>query len=164
MNPANNNNNNNAAEAASSAYTTALLRSLRFAGVQFLRYYSVDACNNVRCKAKIVDRLLRDNESSLNNQVSIAEVCHAGLPYYADAMVDGTGMTAKNVLILQPDLNSFRILPYAPKSAAVFGNSVDQFTNEASSLCTRSLLGRVVREAREEHNIVFVSGKFGVSL
>lgn len=152
-----NDNNSDAAAAATSAYTTALLRSLKFAGVQFLRYYTVDACNNIRAKAKPIDRLLRDNES-LDNQVSIAEVCYAGLPHYADFMIDGTGMNAKNVLIVQPDLNSFRILPYAKKSAVVFGNSIDQFTNEPSPLCTRSVLGRVVEEAKEKHNIVFVSG------
>ena len=153
MNQANNNNTDDAVEAA---YTTAILRSLKFAGVQFLRYYTVDACNNLRTKAKLVDRLLQEN-ASLNNQVSIAEVCYAGLPSYADMMVEGTGMNAKNVLIVQPDLGSFRILPYAPKSAVVFGNSIDQFTNEPSPLCTRSLLGRVIENAREEHNIKFVS-------
>ena len=152
-----NDNNSDAGAAATSAYTTALLRSLKFAGVQFLRYYTVDACNNIRAKAKPIDRLLRDNES-LDNQVSIAEVCYAGLPHYADFMIDGTGMNAKNVLIVQPDLNSFRILPYAKKSAVVFGNSIDQFTNEPSPLCTRSVLGRVVEEAKEKHNVVFVSG------
>lgn len=152
-----NDNHSDAVAAATSAYTTALLRSLKFAGVQFLRYYTVDACNNIRAKAKPIDRLLRDNES-LDNQVSIAEVCYAGLPHYADFMIDGTGMNAKNVLIVQPDLNSFRILPYAKKSAVVFGNSIDQFTNEPSPLCTRSVLGKVVNEAREEHNIVFSVG------
>lgn len=157
MNQTNNNNNNTEQDAVAAAYTTALLRSLKFAGVQFLRYYTVDACNNIRSKAKMVDRLLQDSDS-LNNQVSIAEVCYAGLPSYADYMIEGTGMNAKNVLIVQPDLESFRILPYAPKSAVVFGNSIDQFTNEPSPLCTRSLLGRVVREAAEEHNIKFSVG------
>ena len=146
-------------DAISSAYATALLRSLHFSGVKFLRYCTVDACNNIRCKAKPVDQLLlsQNDRVTLNDQVSIAEVCHAGLPYYADTMVEGTGLTAKKVLILKPDLHSFRILPYAPKSAIVFGYSIDQFTNEPSPLCTRSLLRKVVRDAREQHNIAFVS-------
>jgi len=143
----------------SSAYATALLRSLHFSGVRFLRYCTVDACNNVRCKVKPVDHLLlQQGVTTLDDQVSIAEVCYAGLPYHADAMVEGTGLDAKNVLILKPDLNSFRILPYARKSAIVLGNSFDQFSNETSPLCTRSMLGRVVREAREHHNIAFSVG------
>ena len=143
----------------SSAYATALLRSLQFSGVKFLRYCTVDACNNIRCKAKPVDQLLlsKHGRVTLNDQVSIAEICHAGLPYYGDAMVEGTGLTAKKVLILQPDLHSFRILPYAPKSAIVMGYSIDQFTNEPSPYCTRSLLRKVVRDAREQHNTAFVS-------
>jgi len=159
-NNSNNNNNKSHQQAndVSSAYATALLRSLHSSGVQFLRYCTVDACNNMRCKAKLVDQLLSNGNVTLNNQVSIAEVCHAGIPYYADTMVEGTGLTATNVLILQPDLSSFRILPYAKKSAIVMGNSIDQFTNEPSPLCTRSLLGRVVRKAREQHKIAFSVG------
>lgn len=142
-----------------STYATALLRSLHSSGVRFLRYCTVDACNNMRCKVKLVEKLLSQPGSvTLNDQVSIAEVCYAGLPNYADVMIDGTGTDAKNVLILQPDLSSFRILPYAKKTAIVMGNSVDQFTNEASPFCSRSLLGRVVRDAREQHNIAFSVG------
>ena len=153
---------NESQEDVSSAYATALLRSLHFSGVKFLRYFTVDACNNVRCKAKPVDHLLLQNGTSasavtLEEQVSIAEVCYAGLPYYADYMVEGTGITAQNVVKIQPDLQSFRILPYAPKSAIVMGNLIDQYRNEPSPLCTRGLLGKVVREAKEKHYIAFVS-------
>jgi hypothetical protein len=100
-----------------SAYATALLRSLQFSGVQFLRYFTVDVCNNVRCKVKPVDHLLKAGNGvvTLENQVSIASVCYAGLPFYADSMIAGTGMDARNVLTIQPDLNSFRILPYAKR-------------------------------------------------
>ena len=152
----------------SSAYTTALLRSLHFSGVKFLRFFTVDVCNNVRCKVKPVDHLLLKKKNNNNNnnvavvssldyQVSVAEVCYAGLPYYSDHIIDGTGMNAKNVLVIQPDLTSFRILPYAPKSAIVMGNLYDQYTNKPSPFCTRSLLGKVVYDAVEEHNITFVS-------
>jgi glutamine synthetase len=141
-----------------SAYATALLRSLHSSGVQFLRYFTVDVCNNVRCKAKPVDHLLAAGSGvSLENQVSIASVCYAGLPYYADFMIAGTGMDARNVLTIQPDLNSFRILPYAKKSAMVMGNLLDQYSDNPSPLCTRGLLCKVVQEAGEDLNIAFVS-------
>jgi glutamine synthetase len=142
-----------------SAYATALLRSLHFSGVQFLRYFTVDVNNNVRCKVKPVDHLLKNGNgtTTLDSQVSVAEVCFAGLPHYADHMIDGTGMNARNVLKTQPDLSSFRILPYAPKSALVMCNLLDQYSDEPSPLCTRGLLSKVVKEAAEKHNIAFVS-------
>jgi glutamine synthetase len=139
-----------------SAYATALLRSLEFQGVQFLRFVTVDACNNIRCKVRPIAHLLK--QKTLENQVSVAAVCYAGLPYYADLMIAGTGMDARNVLILQPDLNSFRNLPYAPKTAMVMANVKDQYTNEPSPLCPRSLLQTVLQTAAEKYNIGFVSG------
>lgn len=143
-----------------SAYATALLRSLQFSKVKFLRYFTIDLYNNVRCKVKPVDQLLRlQSKRTLNHQLSIAEVCYGGLPYSADVMVPGTGLNARNVLTIQPDLLSFRNLPYAPKSALVMGNLVDQYTGEQSPLCTRSLLRRLLHEAKEKHNLGFVSRK-----
>ena len=65
-------NHNNQDE--SSAYATALLRSLQFSGVKFLRYATLDASNNLRVKVKLVDQLLKQPNVSLNYQVSIAEV------------------------------------------------------------------------------------------
>lgn len=141
-----------------SAYATALLRSLQFSGVKFLRYFTVDLYNNVRCKVKPVDQLLLQSSNiSLEHQVSVAEVCYGGLPYSADVITPGTGLNARNVLIIQPDLTSFRNLPYAPKSALIMGNLMNQYTGEQSPLCTRSLLQRLVQDAKETHNIGFVS-------
>lgn len=144
-------------QAQVSAHTTALLRSLHFSGVKFLRYFTVDVNNNIRCKVKPVDYLLRNPGTDLDSQVSIAEVCFAGLPFYADYMIEGTGITAQNVLKLQPDLGSFRILPYAQKSAVFMCNLFDQYSNDPSPICTRGLLSKVVQEAAEKHNISFVS-------
>jgi glutamine synthetase len=140
------------------AYTLALLRSLQFSGVKFVRYFALDACGNVRCKVRPVDSLL--SKGTLKDQVAIAAVCFAGLPFYADSMIEGTGMTATHVLKVQPDLSSLRILPYAPKTALVMGNAFDQNTNNPSSYCTRGLLQRVLREAAEKCNTAFVSFLF----
>jgi len=148
-----------------SAYAIALLRSLQFSGVKFLRFFTVDPFNNIRCKVKPVDNLLLSLQKSNNNslislehQLSVAEVCYGGLRYSADVMTPGSGLDARNVLTLQPDLSSFRNLPYAPKSALVMGNLKNQYTGEQSPLCTRSLLQRVVRDAKEKHNIEFAVG------
>lgn len=142
-----------------SGFTVALLRSLQFSGVKFLRYFVIDAFGNTRCKVRPIDDLLRQGHGvSLRHQASIAAVCFAGLPFYADVMVHGSGMDAKNVLTIEPDMNSLRILPYAPKSAIVIGDALDQYTNAASPLCTRSVLKRVIREAEEKHNVSFSVG------
>jgi len=152
-----NNNNNNVQEDESSACATALLRSLHFSGVRFLRYFTVDAFNNVRCKAKPVENLL-SQKHGLEDGVSIAEICYAGLPRYADMAVSQTGLTAAKSLVVRPDLSTLRILPYAPSSAMVLGWSVDPFANnDDSPYCTRSLLRRVVRAAKRDHNVAFVS-------
>ncbi len=137
------------------AYSLALLRSLQFNGVKFVRYFALDVCGNIRCKARPIDFLL--SKGIFHDQVAIAAVCFAGLPYYADFLIEGTGMDAKNVLKVQPDMSSFRILPYAPKTALVMGYVMDPSTNEISQLCTRGLLKNVVRHAAQKHNTAFVS-------
>lgn len=152
---------NNISSSSESAYTKALLRSLQFSGVQFLRYVAVDPYNNLRAKVKPINHMLKQKNTitiSLDQQVSIAEICLGGLPYHADVMIDGTGMDARNVLTIQPDPESLRILPYAPKTAIVLGNLKNQYTDEDSPFCTRSLLAKLVKEAAEQHNIAFNVG------
>lgn len=146
--------------ALESAYTKALLRSLQFSGVQFLRYVTIDPYNNIRAKVKPIKHLLKDNSStiSLDQQVSIAEVCSGGLPYYADLIIDGTSLDARNVLSIKADPESLRILPYAPRTAIVMGSLKDQFTDEDSPFCTRSLLSSLVQRAAEQYNIAFNVG------
>ena len=146
------------------AYTTALLRSLKYGGVKFLRYMMVDACNNIRCKVVPVDHLLKDvkdgkrsNEMSLKDQVSIAMACCAGVPYDQDALVEGSGIDGKHVLTLQPDLFTLRPLPYAPKTAAVLGTLHDQFNGELSDLCTRGMLHSTIQELEDKFGLGCVS-------
>lgn len=136
------------------AATTALLHTMQFAGVKFLRYMAVDAFNSIRCKAVPLHGLAKSKR--LGNHVSIAQVCFAGLPTDGDYMVDSTGLDARHVLTLQPDISSLRILPYAPTSAVVMGTAWDPTTNCVSPLCTRGLLSRVIDTARQ-HGIEFVS-------
>jgi hypothetical protein len=86
-----------------SAYTKALLRSLQFQGVQFLRYLTLDPYNNVRAKAVPITHLMKRKQEhqpllSLHKQCSIAEVCHGGLASYADHMVEGTGMSPRYMI------------------------------------------------------------------
>jgi glutamine synthetase len=133
----------------------ALLRALKFAGVEFVRYISVDSSNNTRSKAAPLKRLVKSN--NFDYQVSIAEVCFGGLPAYGDAMVSGSTVDARRVVVLKPDMSTLRILPYAKRTAMVMGSLYDPSNHQVSSLCTRGLLGRVLETAMH-HGIAFQVG------
>lgn len=151
-------------------YQAAILRSLRAAGVKFLRYAAVDAFNTIRCKTVplpyalglLPSRTVRSSKDSaggpLENPVSIAEVCFAGLPPHADVTVPESKLSACNVLTLQPDLSSLRVLPYSPCTAMVMCTAHNQQTNELSPLCTRGLLQRMLIAARESAGIELCVG------
>lgn len=136
-------------------FETALLRSLRAAGVKFIRFTIVDAYNTIRCKAVPLDVLIE--RSSMASPTSIAEVCFAGLPTTMD-VPKAPNLTASNVLTLEPDLSSLQILPYAPRTAMVMCTAHDQLTRNLSPLCTRGLLERVLHAAREEVGLYFCIG------
>lgn len=138
------------------SYVRALLRSLKQAGVKFLRYQAVDAGNTLRVKAVPIDYLQKS--LTLDNQVAIAEVVFGGLPSFGDYMQQDSGLTASRIVQLIPDINTLRILPYAPKSAAVLCSLQDPITKQPSQLCCRSLLQRVVRQANLQYNIAFSVG------
>lgn len=147
----------------------AILRSLRAAGVKFLRYTVVDAFNTIRCKTvpishamtKLPSRTQKNSAMKcrpLDNATYQAEICFAGLPSHADIIVPASNLTARNVLTLQPDFSSLRILPYAPQTAMVMCTGHNQQTKELSPLCNRGLLERVLQEARDGLGIEFCVG------
>jgi glutamine synthetase len=140
----------------------ALLHTLQFANVDFLRFSFVDVANSIRAKAVPIKRLVSsprgESGTILDDQVSIPKVCVAGLPSYKDVMIAETKIDAKDVLMIRPDLSSLRILPYATRSAMVFGTLHDQRTGELSNLCPRGLLARVIETADEKLGIGFTVG------
>jgi len=138
------------------AYAEALLRTLSFANVKFVRYLALDVCNNARCKAVPTAHLRKSG--SVEYQVATAKVCFAGLPSFADAMQPETGLDAQDTVVLMPDLSTLRILPYSPKSALVLGNLHDQRTGLLSDLCCRGLLQSILDKAADEHQIGFNVG------
>jgi glutamine synthetase len=142
------------------AYTKALLRTLGSQGVQFLRYVTLDPYNTVRAKVVPISHLLKQNKQnvSLHRQCSFAAVCHGGLPSYADLALEGTGLSARNVLSVHADPETLRVLPYNQKSAIVMGTLHDQYDDQVSPYCTRSLLARLVQDAAIQHNIAFNVG------
>ena len=140
----------------------AIIRSLRAAGVKFIRFASVDAYNTIRCKTVPIAQLsnqrrTKSASSPLSNPVSIAEICFAGLPASADVPA-APNLSARNVLTLQPDFSSLRVLPYANKTAMVMCTAHNQQSQELSPLCTRGLLQRVLHAAKEDLGIEFSVG------
>lgn len=143
-------------EQAASGNNKALLRALKAAGVQFVRYVTVDSSNTTRAKAVPLKRLLKSN--NFNGQVSVAELCYGGLPAYGDTMVDGSTVDTRRVLSVKPDMSSLRVLPYAKKTAMVMCSVLEPSTNHVSPLCTRGLLARVLETAATNHNLAFQVG------
>ena len=146
--------------AASDGAIIALLNTLQLAGVNFLRVTTVDICNSIRCKAVPIKYILSNlnSENQFAKITSLAEACLAGLPSHVDSVVSGTGLTASRVLYLQPDLNTLRVLPYAPSHAFVMASARDQQTGNVSPFCTRSLLSRIKLLAEQNFGLVFHVG------
>jgi glutamine synthetase len=68
-------------------------------------------------------------------------------------------LTATGTVYLQPDFSTLRVLPYATDSAIVFGTLHDDNSfRTTSDLCCRSMLRRVVEQARDLHHISFTVG------
>jgi len=137
-------------------YVRAILRSLRHAGVKFLRFQSLDAGNAVRVKAVPLEFIERS--CGLDSQVAMAEVVFGGLPSFGDYIQEASGLDATKVLRLIPDIGTLRVLPYATRSAIVLCTLRDTITNDHSELCCRSLLRKIVQEAKDEHKIAFSVG------
>lgn len=144
-----------------------LLRTLQYANIEFLRFACVDVVNSIRAKVVPIQRLipLQGNSISLSpstnildNQVSIAKVCIAGLPSYGDVMIPETKIDARDVLMMKPDLSTLKILPYLKNSAMIFGTLHDQRSSELSDLCPRGLLARVIETADERLGVGFTAG------
>jgi ureidoacrylate peracid hydrolase len=67
---------------------SALLRSLRAAGVKFVRFTIVDAYNTLRCKAVPLSFLIEQHTSHpMTSPTSIAKVCIAGLPTTSKSLI-----------------------------------------------------------------------------
>ena len=139
--------------------TAAVLRSLRAAGVEFLRYLTLDATNSIRCKAIPIQSIKPNSDGclSLDKRVTIAEVSFV-MPTHADTVVPSCGVSAAGVLLLKPDLSSLRVLPYAKASGVVFGTAHSQLDGCLSPLCTRGLLERVITSARDQFGLQFNCG------
>lgn len=134
----------------------ALLNTLNYTKVKFIRFAAVDISNSIRTKVVPVKRLLSEGMEGAMTQ--FAKVNIAGLPAFADEIVPETGIDAKDSLVLQADLSTFRILPYSSSSGMMFGTMHDQRTGKLSEFCTRGILHRVLDTANRKYGIGFAVG------
>lgn len=126
------------------AAVNAMLTALLAAKVKFLRICTVDSSAQVRSKASAVAPLLGKPDELLNG-VGMVE-CTMGMPVFADGPVEHSGLSAAGLLLLRPDLDSLRVLPWCPGHARVFG-TLHQPSGHVSPLCTRALLSRTAAQA-----------------
>ena len=141
---------------------TALLRVLSYAKIKFIRYFVLDIGGNVRCKVIPLD-FMRNGKTHRTlpflNGVAFVKTCIGGFPYYADEILADSGYTAAGTVYLRPDLSTLRMLPYAPDAAIVYGTlHNDDTAHTISDLCCRSLLKRIVDQARTDYQISFTVG------
>jgi hypothetical protein len=95
-----------------------ILLAVRAAQVQFLRYVALDCANGIRCKAVPLPRLISQPET-IHSQVCVAEVCFGGLPGFGDKVIKDSGLSARNMLVLKPDLSTCTIFKWNFSSLAV---------------------------------------------
>lgn len=119
-----------------------LVKSLKSAGVKFLRVAFCDNANVIRAKA-IHLGILAEN---LAYPVSITAAQQA-LPVMYDGVVSDSGLGPVGEVWLVPDWSTLTVLPYAPSHARVIG---DLITNgQPWSLCPRDFLKRAIASAKE---------------
>ena len=156
------------------AIVQALLRTLAYAKVQFVRCVALDVGGQVRCKVLPVAYLQKNpgkllsfsqrqsttagsSSSNRSGAIQLVKACIGGLPSFGDVVQTQSGFTAQGTLHFEPDLASLRILPYDCSSALVLGNLWDDAESPRSAnpsdLCCRSLLQNVLERARREYQL-----------
>ena len=118
------------------------VKSLKSAGVKFLRVAFCDNANTIRAKAIHLGIL----EENLEYPVSITAAQQA-LPVMYDAVVNQTGLGPVGEIWLVPDWSTLKILPYAPTHARVIADMVEN--QKPWSLCPRAFLKRAIALGKE---------------
>lgn len=119
-----------------------LVKSLKSAGVKFLRVTFCDNANIIRAKAIHLGILAKN----LDYPVSIT-VAQQALPVMYDSVVKDSGIGPVGEAWLIPDWSTLKVLPYAPTHAGVIGNIYRN--GQPWSLCTRYFLQKAIASAQK---------------
>ncbi|MDP8921541.1 MAG: glutamine synthetase family protein [Chloroflexota bacterium] len=122
---------------------TEVLSRLRQTDVQLVRFLYCDNAGVIRGKASHVDRL----ESRMHAGIGLTVAMQAMNLLDQLQAVEGMGPVGEVRLI--PDPDTFVVLPYAPRSAAMLCD-MHTLEHEPWGACPRSFLKRMVRRAQSE--------------
>ena len=124
--------------------------------IRFIRIYWGDLINNIRVRivaAPYFKKLLRSSRPG----VSIAKITF-GLVY----LVPVPGFSGTGEYLYAIDLSTFKLCPFAPGHASVMGVFQEKTPvptyGLSVPLCPRSLLGRIVEDARAKSGASFLVG------
>ncbi|KXN82730.1 Protein fluG, partial [Leucoagaricus sp. SymC.cos] len=126
----------------------------------YVRIYWVDLANVRRCRVVPIQyfkQLLASNRPGVN----IAKVC-LGLIY----LITAPGFSSIGEYLYVPDISTLRPLPFAPGHLGVLGRFEEKtpyrvFDGSSSvqvDLCPRTLLKKIVADAKESCNVDFLVG------
>ncbi|KIL59817.1 hypothetical protein M378DRAFT_168822 [Amanita muscaria Koide BX008] len=148
-----------------SPYTISLtppptLEELKKDGIKFIRIQWVDLVNYTRFRVVPIsyfEKLLKSSRPG----VGVVKAC-LGLVYLNMAQ----GFTPIGEYLYVPDLKTLKICPYAPGHASVMGRfeektptpGPDGNLSTLVDLCPRTLLDRIVKEAKTISNVDFLVG------
>ena len=122
------------------------IKKINESDTKLIRFLFCDNGGVTRCKAAINHTFQERVKSGIG--ITVAQQVLTPLDLFAD--VEGF-IPAEEVMLI-PDLSTFKILPYANKSAAVL---CDIMTAEGdnSSICPRNFLRRMIKKIEDEYSI-----------
>ena len=123
----------------------ALKKTLKNAGIKFVRILWCDNANVIRAKAAHVDYL----EDYIDNGVGIT-MAQMALPVMYDSLVAETGLSPVGEVRLMPDWSTLGFLPYAAGHAQVLSDMVISETGSIWEHCPRGFLKRQIRRLAEQ--------------
>lgn len=118
-----------------------LAKSVKAAGIRFVRVLWCDNANVIRAKALHVGMLSNDDEPVIG--ISAAQ---QAIPVMYDAVIPDSGLTPVGEVWLVPDWSSFNVLPYSPTHASAIADMVKD--NAPWPYCPRGFLKRAIDEAK----------------
>nr|CAG8568736.1 2335_t:CDS:10 [Entrophospora candida] len=132
-----------------------LFTDLKSKGVKFVRLGLMDYCSLHRIRLVPIDRFFND---IVNNGLSCAKAIPA-FPFFIDDVSVGSGISVTGEMLLFPDLNTIKQIPYHPSHAHchVFMKEKDA-SRSGFPFCTRTLLKNVLDKAEKEHGLKFLCG------
>ncbi|MEJ2728327.1 MAG: glutamine synthetase family protein [Deltaproteobacteria bacterium] len=118
----------------------ALKKTLKDAGIKFVRILWCDNANVIRAKAAHINYL----DDYIKNGVGIT-MAQQALPVMYDTVVPETGLGPVGEVRLMPDWSTMTILPYAEGHAQVISDMIIGETGQVWAHCPRGFLRRQVR-------------------